>query len=405
MAEAVRILRIAAGGDGVGRLGDGRTVFVPRTAPGDLIEVTDVRPHRRFARARLGRLVEASPSRAEPRCPHYVADQCGGCQLQHLSLPAQLEARRGFVGDALRRIARRNVPDPEIIPADRVYDYRTKLTLAVGAGRIGLHRYGRSNDVFELDWCHITRPELMTLWRELRVLRSLFPRRLEHLVLRLDRTGGRHVLFHTLPGEVWNGGSRLHQALAGRGQSATLWYQPGGGAARAMAGSPGTFPVTAFEQVHPEAGDVARELAVSALGDVRGRLVWDLYSGIGETTAKLVAAGASVESVEADRQAVAAAEAQGPAARRHLGRVEEVLAELRPPAFVIANPPRAGMDERVTAAFERQSPERVVYISCDPATLARDLLRLPSYGLTAVQAVDLFPQTAHVETVATFERL
>src|SRR5690606_19085864 len=102
----VRILRLAAGGDGVGRVDDGRTLFVPRTAPGDLVELTDIRLHRRFARARLGRLLEASPDRVEPRCPHYVADECGGCQLQHLAPAAQGDARRAFVGDALRRIAK-----------------------------------------------------------------------------------------------------------------------------------------------------------------------------------------------------------------------------------------------------------------------------------------------------------
>ena len=102
---AVRILRLAAGGDGVGKLPDGRTVFVPRTAPGDLVELARVREQRRFARARAGRLVEAGAHRVTPRCPHYLKDECGGCQLQHLSSDAQREARRSFVGEALRRLA------------------------------------------------------------------------------------------------------------------------------------------------------------------------------------------------------------------------------------------------------------------------------------------------------------
>ena len=142
----VRVLRLAAGGDGVAKLEDGRTVFIPRTAPGDLVELSALREHKRFARARVGRLVEPGPHRIEPRCPHYMRDECGGCQMQHLDLDAQRGARSGFVGDALRRLAHLEVPDPELVPADKAYDYRTKLTLAVSEDRrrIGLHRYDRA---------------------------------------------------------------------------------------------------------------------------------------------------------------------------------------------------------------------------------------------------------------------
>jgi 23S rRNA (uracil1939-C5)-methyltransferase len=402
---AVRILRLATGGDGVGKLSDGRTVFVPRTAPGDLVELTGLREHKRFARARVERLLERSPHRVEPRCPHYVRDDCGGCQLQHVDNGTQLESRRGFVGDALRRIAKRDVPDPPIVPADKTYDYRTKLTLHVEAGgrRIGLHPYHQADRVFDLVRCHITVPELMELWQAVRKLRNLLPQRLEQVVLRLDRTGGRHLLLRVGAGEVWPGGDRLRRELTRSGITATIWWQPPGGAARAMAGSAEAFPATVFEQVHPEMGDRVREFAIQQLGDVSGRRVWDLYAGIGETTERLIARGAIVESVEVDRRAVGEAEARGPAARRHTGRVEDLLRELKRPDLVIANPPRTGMDQRVAAELERVSPARLVYISCDPATLARDLERLPHFRLVLVQAFDLFPQTTHVETVTVLE--
>jgi 23S rRNA (uracil1939-C5)-methyltransferase len=150
-------------------------------------------------------------------------------------------------------------------------------------------------------------------------------------------------------------------------------------------------------------GDRVREFAVQQLGEVSGLKVWDLYAGIGETTERLVRQGAIVESVELDRRAVAEAEARGPVARRHTGRAEDVLRELRSPDLVIVNPPRTGMDPRVSAELERLLPRRLVYISCDPATLARDLQRLPGFDLKLVQAFDLFPQTTHVETVAVLE--
>jgi 23S rRNA (uracil1939-C5)-methyltransferase len=401
----VRILRIATGGDGVGRLEDGRTVFVPRTAPGDLVDPRQVREYRRYARARVDRLLEPSPDRVEPRCPHYVQDDCGGCQLQHLSSTAQREARRTILGDALRRIARLDVADPELVPAAEEWEYRTKITLHADAGgRIGLHPLDQPDRVFDLVRCHITRPELMSLWRELRARRDLLPRELRQIVLRLDRAGERHVVLVTRDESRWTGGAALLGALESRGEGVTLWLQVEGREARAIAGTDQPFPATVFEQVHPAMGDRVRAHALADLGGVAGRHVWDLYAGIGETTAALVGAGASVESVESDQRAVAEAEARGPAAKRHTGRAERVVARLDAPDLVITNPPRTGMDERVTAALGSAAPRRIVYISCDPATLARDLTRLPDFRLRSVVAFDLFPQTAHVETVAVLER-
>jgi 23S rRNA (uracil1939-C5)-methyltransferase len=389
----------------VGKLPDGKTVFVPRTAPGDLIELGEIRQHKRFARARLARLIEASAERVEPRCPHYLADECGGCQVQHINYETQLRSRSALVGDALRRLARQEVPDPPIAPSTKTYDYRTKVTLHVSndGRKIGLHRYGRPDQLFDLKWCHITVPELMELWQDLRALRPLLPPDLAQVVLRMDRTGGRHVVLRIGPGEVWSGFEELRRELTRRNISATIWYQPEGGVPRAIAGAGEAFPATVFEQVNPEMGDRVRSFAVQQLGDIAGCRVWDLYAGIGETTMQLISLGATVESVELDRRAVAEAEARGPAARRHVGRVEDVLREMHPPDMVIVNPPRTGMDERVTAGLTRLAPRRVVYISCDPATLARDLQRMDRLRLVSVQAFDLFPQTSHVETVALLE--
>jgi 23S rRNA (uracil1939-C5)-methyltransferase len=232
----------------------------------------------------------------------------------------------------------------------------------------------------------------------------MLPPRLASVVLRLDRAGGLHALFRTTAGEAWGGAAKLRHALAERGLAATLWWHSDDGVPRAMAGAGEAYPATVFEQVHPAMGDRVRAHAIEALGDVAGRQVWDLYAGIGEATAALARAGASVESVESDRRAVAEAERRGPNARRHAARVEDVLEELRPAELVITNPPRTGMDGRVAEALERLRPPRVVYVSCDPATLARDLSRMPGFRIAGVQSFDLFPQTAHVETVAVLDR-
>ena len=196
MSDAVRIHGIAAGGDGVGTLPDGRVVFVPRSAPGDLVTLRLLRGAKRFARARLDRIREASPDRVEPPCPHYQGDECGSCQLQHLSSAAQRVMRSRLVGEALRRIGRVDVEDPPLEPSDREWGYRTRITLAVrrtrrsgGPVRIGYRRLSRPDEVFELTRCPIAREELNELWARVRVHRALLPNDADRLVLRVDRRG------------------------------------------------------------------------------------------------------------------------------------------------------------------------------------------------------------------------
>src|SRR4029077_4220334 len=200
--DIVAITSIAAGGDGVGRLGDGRAVFVPRTAPGERVRLRDgVKLHKRFARGELAEVVgpAGGGARVTPPCPHYLQDHCGGCQLQHVSYEAQLEAKRAIVGDALRRIAKLDVPDPEIVEAVEEWRYRAKVSLAVkgGGGRgrtVGFHPYDRPATVFPLVDCHIADFRLMALWRELKPHLDLMPAKLARLTLRLDREGRRHVI-------------------------------------------------------------------------------------------------------------------------------------------------------------------------------------------------------------------
>lgn len=407
MSEAVRIRAIAAGGDGVGALSDGRTVFVPRSAPGDVVELTSVIRAKRFARARVGRFQEASPDRVLPRCPHYDGDDCGGCQLQHVSAPVQRAAKGQLVADALRRIGHQEVVPPPVTPSDIEWEYRAKITLAAKGRRIGYHKIGRPDQVFDLERCHIARPELSDLWTAMRRQRSLLPANTEHVVLRVDRSGARHAIIRVRGSTSWTRAGELGKALTAAGVPAVLWWQPEGGAARTVAGAREAYPVMVFEQVHPVMGDLVRAQAVDALGDISGRHVWDLYAGIGETTMAIAARGATVESVELDRRAVSLAEARGPTLGvvRHAGRVEEALDRLTPADAVIANPPRTGLGEAVTDRLNARPPARLVYVSCDPATLARDVGRIQgSFRITIVRAFDLFPQTAHVETILVAER-
>lgn len=399
--EVVTIERIAAGGDGVGRLEDGRTVFVPRTAAGDVARIRGIRRQKRFARASLAGLLEEGPGRVRPACPHYERDRCGGCQLQHLTPEAQRAARRTIVGDALRRVGRLDLPDPPLVPADSEWQYRARITLHMGpGGAIGFHRLGQAGQVFELEECHIARGALNALWHRLQDARPFLPRTLESLTLRLERGGAEHVLVRGTDA-AWPGALRFAEAMG----DVACWWQPPGGVARVI-GREAAFPATVFEQVNPSMGDLVRHRAIEWLGSVEGREGWDLYAGIGETSDVLAAAGARMQSVEVDHRAVALAEGRNPDAAivRHAAAVESVVRALPAPDFVIANPPRTGLDGAVADVIATRRPGRFVYISCDPATLARDLSRLgPGWSVVAMEAYDLFPQTAHVETVTLME--
>ena len=402
----VLVLRIAAGGDGVGRLEDGMAVFVPRTAPGDVVEVEVTERRKTYARARMVRLVTSGEGRTEPSCPHYVGDQCGGCQLQHLDADTQRDVKRAIVGDALRRIGRRAVNDPAIVPSPLPWRYRRRLALAAAQGRVGFHRVGQPDLIFDLDECHLACEAVGDFWRRLRAQRNLFPERLESVTLREDRRGGLHAVFATAGSPVWDA-SPLAAALGA--DEVSLWWRPKGGAARVVAGPALGYPVLAFEQVHPAFGDQIRNDAIGGLGDVGGKVVWDLYGGVGDTARSLAAAGAEVWTVDADRRAVEWGRAQDVDGQIHwvTGLAEDVLPRLPQPDAVVTNPPRTGMAKSVSEALNSRTSarpgSRVAYISCDPATLARDLGRMPGLTVVSVAAYDLFPQTCHVEMVSVLE--
>jgi len=403
--EIVTITGIAVGGDGVGRLSDGRVVFVPRTVPGDRIRLREgsLERHRNFARGLVGEIVSAGPGRVTPPCPHYVHDHCGGCQLQHLAYDGQLAAKRSIVGETLRRLGKLDMGDPEIVEALDEWRYRSKISMEAKT-TVGLHPYDRPNFVFPLADCHITDFKLMALWRELRSRLALLPQPLTRLTLRLDREARRHIIAESA-GEPWLNAAELRQALQGSVDGEVVcWWQPVDGAARVVAGPATGFPATAFEQVNPGMGMLARRWAVEQLGDVRSQTVWDLYGGIGDTAALLVERGASVVSVDADEKAVSWGRARLPTARFIAARAEDVLPSLPVPHAVVVNPPRAGLHWDVSLRLTSAPVPKLVYISCDPATLARDLQRLNvNYVVKEVRAFDLFPQTAHVETVAVLE--
>ena len=398
MKIEVKIERIASGGEGVGRLPDGKVVFVPRTAPGDRVEVEVIRSEKRFSRAVVTRLVAGGPDRIEPLCPHYDTDGCGSCQFQHLSYPAQLRAKAAIVGDSLRRLGGFDLPDPEIEAADNPWGYRSKISLTVKgpspSGTIGFHSYLDPDRVFDLDDCLIATDRVRRAWSTLAGLRDRFPSDLTKLAIK--ETG------ETLQVIFWASsagfdGAALTEAL---GSQVAIWLKKPDDEVALVAGDRSTPPL-AFEQSSAEMAQRIRERACSALGDIADSQVLDLFCGLGVTAGMLAKRGGRVTAVDSDVTAIAYARRRYPEVVFREACVENDLGNLGNPAAITLNPPRSGLPRPVRqwlAKWSARSAKRLVYISCDAATLARDLKGMDMVP-TLVRAYDLFPQTSHVETL------
>ena len=408
--ESVTIETIAAGGDGVGRV-DGMAAFIPRTAPGDLVEASLV-SHGRFARGHITRMVTPSPSRVMPRCVHYTTDDCGGCQLQHLSQDAQLDAKARIVRDTLARIGQREVELPTVERSPKVWDYRQKLTLTLVRNSAtrqwigGLHPLGQADSVFALDECRITDPAIVSAWHAVRAASAWLPdapslRITFRLVPHTDR-----VAITIAGGTSW----KEWKTFAGRvNMLGALWWISSANDRSELVAPQSSFQNTAvnFVQVNAAMAQLMHRRVFDAVMEFAPRHVVDAYAGTGELSLALTARGVSVSAIEWDHAAVALLRSELPVGSAALAApVEEVIerAMYDPmrPDVVVLNPPRVGVDAFVTSTLEFQAREGVraiVYVSCDPATLARDLKRLPSWRIQLLRCFDMFPQTAHVETV------
>jgi 23S rRNA (uracil1939-C5)-methyltransferase len=396
----VELTGIAAGGDAVGRT-EGMVVFVPRGAPGDVALVT-LTPSRRFARGRLESIEEPSPDRVEPPCAHYTVNQCGGCQIQHLSYESQLRAKSSIIIDAIRRIGKREVTAVEVVPSEAQWRYRRKLTLHLrrtGSSWIaGLHPFDDPVSVFDLKDCPITDERVMAIWAE---VRGAF----EHL----PRERALRVAVRLLPGGaavVVEGGAAWEQAdlfFAATPSVLELWWKPDHGRMRRLvARNAESLGGASFAQVNARVAAQLQQHVIDRVVSFAPRTMVDAYAGAGAISLAMAARHVAVTAIELDAEAVARfAEQLRVPSRAVVGRVEDHLASALPADVVLLNPPRAGVDAQVTNILQRakRPPRGIIYVSCDPATLARDLARMPRYRLAGVRAYDMFPQTAHVETV------
>jgi tRNA/tmRNA/rRNA uracil-C5-methylase (TrmA/RlmC/RlmD family) len=367
---------LAAGGDGVSHTADGRVVFVPFSAPGDRVAVRLVEERKRYARGAIERILEPSPFRVQPVCGVYGT--CGGCTWQHLDYATQLRAKTEILGDALERVGGLRVPEElRVVPSPSSYGWRSRTRVLAKGGVVG-YRQRRSHAVCATSRCPVLVPELDEALAQLARHR---PQAAEEWELAAGADGATRTtpLRSPLPQEP-----RLTVAVCGQ----------------RMSFSPGVFVQGNALLLDALAGAVHQ-----AAGS--GRLAVELFCGAGFFTLGLARGFERVVAVESEGRAVEDLRANVlNAGLRNVeircGRAERLLAVLGGADAMVVDPPRTGLPPECIRGVAGARPRKLVYVSCDPATLARDLASLVEHGFTleSVTGFDLFPQTPHVEAVA-----
>ena len=399
--EDVAITGVAAGGEGVGRLGDGRVVFVRGALPAERVRVRLAEDHKRFARGALVEVLDAAPERVAPPCPQVDAG-CGGCDWQHVAPAAQRELKGRIVTDALRRIGRLD-PPPSDTGADLAPEgWRTTVRAVVDdEGRAGF-RLHHAHDPLAVGpgGCLVAHSLVDEILRE-----GVFPRPVVEVTVRAGAaTGERLVLCTPAVGDsrVPAGASVVGADELAAGQRAWIHEDVGGRRWRISAQS--------FFQSRPDGAEALVDAVVAALGDAvaPGASAVDLYSGVGLFAGVLgERTGGRVVAVESNRSAVADA-------RINLGDLDGariVRSDVRrwhPSGadVVVADPSRHGLGAEVIPRIRATGASALALVSCDPGALGRDagLLAADGWRLASVRLVDLFPHTSHVEVVTGWKR-
>jgi 23S rRNA (uracil1939-C5)-methyltransferase len=390
---------MAHGGEGVGRH-DGKAVFVAGAIPGERVRVTLATEKKSWARADLEEVLSPVATRVVPPCPHF--DDCGGCQWQHMTYAEQLNWKSAIVGGQLRHLG--GVVEPEIAPivkSSESFGYRNRMTFHVGNGRPGLYRH-RSRQLVPISACLLLVPGLAELYDRLGDLSGV-----DEITLRMGvNTGERAVLIRGRIPEQAAGWKASVVRLAGRRFEPVMGppyvHEVVGGVRFRITGP-------AFFQVNTAGAETLAELVGNALQPSGSDKLLDAYAGVGLFSATVGKSAGRVIAVESNGVALGDLRhnlSEAGIANHEVvrGRFEEV-APATSWSVAVCDPPRTGLGERGVAAVVGGAPQRIAYVSCDPASLARDtrLLDEAGYRMEKVTPVDLFPQTFHVEAVAVFE--
>jgi 23S rRNA (uracil1939-C5)-methyltransferase len=415
----VKIDDMAFRGYGVARI-EGKVVFVPFSATGDEAWIEIEEEKKSYAIGRLKEITRPSSWRVEPPCPYFGA--CGGCQWQHIDYSFHGEIKKRILEDILRRMGKaKETPAITVVPSPRAYEYRTRVQLKVETGRMGYYRE-RSHELVEIDRCLISHPLINRIISSIRDEISAFPP-LEGFEINVSPEEEKGVLLlhvtSDLPRQKSFAESLLRsnpvlKGLAVIGEKASSLYgdpflhlavpsfyegQPQGLKLRSSPGS--------FFQVNPDQNQRLIETVLKFVEVKRGERVLDLYAGIGNLTLPLAARTQEVYGIEENTAAVkdagfnAASNGLEGCAFIH-GRVEKLLGrwEKGKPDVIVLDPPRGGCI-RIMDRIAGLMPGRIVYVSCDPSTFARDIRLFSEKGfeLRRLTLIDMFPQSYHMEVV------
>lgn len=433
--QSLQIEKLTYGGDGLARLpGDAKgrrmAVFVPFTLPGEQVETTVLPQKGGMARAELRRVISPAPERVTPPCPYFGA--CGGCQLQHGSYELQLQAKRGILRETFDR-AKLNLPVEIASLANSPWRYRNRIRLHVRAKphwQVGyLER--RSHRFLPITTCPIAAPLLehaLSVFAN-PAISSLAPDRLTEIELfcnhdrseltiaawTADATPGLTAQFRRWIAAIQAAVPQLRGAVALTQRNehsgpAVIAESGGPSLTYSVAGGSYLVSASAFFQVNMHLLDSLVEHVAAAVSPTSGQHILDLYSGVGLFSLPLARAGVHITAVESspmsardlaqNLQPFANAKAVRESTERFLAKTK------RTPDAILLDPPRAGLGAEVTRHLARIAPPRLVYLSCDPATLARDLqpLLASGYAVEHITMIDMFPQTYHIETLILLRR-
>ena len=412
------------GGDCLGHV-DGKAVFVPLTLPGESVTAHITEEKRSFAKAELESILSASPNRVEPNCPHFGA--CGGCHYQHADYPTQLTLKHQILSETLTR-ANVSIPAEIGTLVAEPWAYRNRIRLALTREGELAYRGRRSHDLIAIRTCPIATPLLLRTATQVAEFLSMNPSPIPVSELELFTNQNESELLLTLFTETASASdteewlTSLQATLMPQASSIRLQVSDGGlnPSILASIGQPSlnyTAAGFSYRVDHGAFFQVNRHLIDNftslVTGNHSGDLAWDLYAGVGLFARQISTRFAKIVAVESAPASEAAlchnlastnASAISSTTLDFLRRNRE-LREPRPD-FIILDPPRAGLGDQVTTLLNAIHAPTMVYVSCDPATLARDLRQLTQerYRIESITLVDMFPQTFHIETVVRLRR-